>query len=76
MHSEAKMPRDNMVEGFITHELETEFPSVVLGEKDSVNEHTNEPVYQSVAHERLLPVVISALQHALQKIEVLEEKLG
>lgn len=61
------------VDGFIAHELSEAVPSAVSGEKDEVNPHDNEPVYQGVDASKLIPILVGALQEAISRIEVLEQ---
>jgi hypothetical protein len=60
--------------GFIAHELAEVVPSAVTGTKDEVDELGN-PRYQSVDYSKLVPLLTAALQEALNRIEVLEQKL-
>ena len=58
-------------DGFIAHELEEVYPDVVTGDKDAVGK-SGDPHYQVVDHSKLVPLLTSALQDALIRIEKLE----
>jgi len=62
-------------DGFIAHELETVVPQAVVGEKDQVDED-GKPVWQGVDHSFLVPLLTGALQEAIAKIEILEQRLS
>jgi len=62
-------------DGFIAHELETVVPQAVVGEKDQVDEDGN-PVWQGVDHSFMVPLLTGALQEAIAKIEILEQRLS
>jgi hypothetical protein len=66
---------DETVEGFIAHELGEVVPEACFGKKDAVDENGNiKP--QSIAQEKLIPLLTAALQEALAKIETLEQRLS
>jgi hypothetical protein len=57
--------------GFVAHELAAVLPSLVIGEKDAMDEE-GQPIYQSVATTDLIPYLTGALKEALVRIEILE----
>ena len=59
--------------GFIAHELQEILPEAVTGEKDDVNEN-GDPEYQMIDQGKIIPFLVSALQDALKRIEILEAK--
>ena len=61
-------------EGMIAHELEEIIPHAVSGKKDDTTER-GIPIYQSIDYSRVVPLLTSALQEALDKIERLELKV-
>ena len=64
----------NKVDGFIAHEAAGVVPEAVTGQKDALN-YEGEPEYQSIDQSKLVPLLTSALQEALVKIESLESRL-
>jgi hypothetical protein len=65
---------DTTVDGFIAHEAQAVVPEAVAGEKDAVDEEGNiKP--QGIDQSKLVPLLTSALQEAIAKIEELEQRL-
>jgi len=62
-------------DGFIAHELQEVVPSAVTGFKDEVDEN-NDPIYQNIDGSKVIPLLVSALQETLIKIEELEQRLA
>jgi len=75
------------VDGFIAHEAQEVIPEAVSGQKDATRledvknedgEPTGEtisvPDYQGIDQSKIVPVLVSALQEALNRIEALEAK--
>mgnify|MGYP003966738095 FL=1 len=62
-------------DGFIAHEVDEIAPRAVYGEKDAV-EDDGRIKPQQLDHSKLVPLLTSALQDALSKIEKLEERLS
>ena len=66
---------DATVEGFIAHELGEVVPEACFGEKDAVDDDGNiKP--QTVAQDKVIPLLTAALQEAISKIETLEAKVA
>jgi hypothetical protein len=65
---------DNTVDGFIAHEVQAVVPECVFGEKDAVDDEGN-PIYQGIDQSKLVPLLTAALQEAMERIEVLEQRL-
>jgi hypothetical protein len=63
------------VDGFIAHEAQDVVPEAVTGAKDAVDADGN-PVYQGIDQSKLVPLLTAALQEAIAKIEVLEQRLN
>jgi len=62
-------------DGFLAHEVQTIIPSAITGEKDALDENGNiEP--QQIDISKLTPLLTSALQEAIAKIETLETKVA
>jgi hypothetical protein len=62
------------VDGFIAHEAAGVVPEAVTGQKDETD-YKGDPEYQSIDQSKLVPLLTSALQEALAKIELLETRL-
>lgn len=62
-------------DGFIAHEVQEVVPNAVYGEKDAVEEDGRVKA-QQLDHSKLVPVLTSALQEALNKIDELEARLA
>ena len=62
-----------IVHGFIAHEFQDVIPEGVNGFKDEVDEN-GKPVHQVMDHTKVIPYLVSALQDALKRIEILEAK--
>jgi|DEB0MinimDraft_6_1074348.scaffolds.fasta_scaffold18108_3 hypothetical protein len=62
------------VDGFLAHEAQLAVPESVTGEKDAVDDEGT-PVYQVIDHSKLVPLLTAALQEAVSRIEVLENKI-
>ena len=62
-------------DGFLAHEVQTIVPSAITGEKDALDKDGNiEP--QQIDIGKLTPLLTSALQEAIAKIETLETKVA
>lgn len=64
-----------VMDGFIAHEAKEVVPEAVTGIKDAVDEKGN-PAYQGIDQSKLVPLLTAALQEALQRIEILEQKIN
>lgn len=62
-------------DGFLAHEVQEVVPRAVFGEKDAV-EDDGRVKAQQLDHSKLVPLLTSALQDALNKIEDLEARLA
>jgi len=63
--------RDETVDGFLAHEVQTVVPEAVTGTHNEVDDEGN-PVYQGIDQSKLVPLLTGALQEAIAKIETLE----
>lgn len=73
---------ENLVTGFLAHEVAEILPNAVTGVKDAEEELTcpctgektgeTAPAYQSLDHSKMVPLLVAALQDALRRIEILE----
>ena len=66
---------DQQNQGFLAHELAEVVPQAVVGEKDDVNADGSIKA-QQVDMSHIVPLLTSALQEALVRIEALEAKVG
>ena len=66
---------DQVVDGFLAHEIQEVVPEAIIGEKDAVDDNDN-PVYQGIDQAKLVPLLTAALQEAIAKIEALETRLS
>ena len=65
---------DTTMGGFLAHEVAEIVPNVVTGEKDAVDEEGN-PIYQSIDHSKLVPLLVGAIQELRAEIEQLKTQL-
>jgi hypothetical protein len=65
----------NPVDGFLAHEAQEVVPNAVMGVKDEVDAE-GAPVYQSIDHSKMVPLLTAALQEALGKIAALEVRIA
>ena len=65
----------NPVDGFLAHEAQAVVPNAVVGQKDEVDAD-GAPVYQSIDHSKMVPLLTAALQEALTKINALEARIA
>jgi hypothetical protein len=63
------------VDGFLAHEVQDVVPQAVIGSKDEVDSNGN-PVYQSIDHSKLVPLLTAALQGALSEIDSLKSRIA
>ena len=69
-----KIDADKIVDGFFAHEVTPVVPEAISGDKDAVDSEGNiEP--QSIDQSKLVPLLTSALQEAITKIETLEARV-
>ena len=64
---------EQVVDGFLAHETQDIVPEAISGEKDQIDEDGNE-VYQGIDQAKLVPLLTAALQEAIKRIEILEQK--
>jgi hypothetical protein len=65
---------DVQKEGVLAHELAEVIPSAVTGKKDAVGSD-GKPILQGVDYSQIVPLLASALQEAISRIETLEQQL-
>ena len=61
-------------DGFLAHEAQEVVPEAVTGEKDAMKDGEIAP--QGIDQSKLVPLLTGALQEAIAKIEVLEQKVA
>jgi hypothetical protein len=71
VHFNFIVDKDNPVDGFIAHEVETIVPNAVSGKKDAIDEDGN-PLYQGVDYSKLVPILTAAIQELSAKVAALE----
>jgi len=78
-----KTDADKTVDGFFAHEVSSVVPEAINGEKDAIETYTDDngdeqtrinP--QGIDQSKLVPLLTSALQEAITKIETLEAKVA
>jgi len=60
-----------VVEGFLAHEIQAQFPNAVTGEKDAVNEN-GEINAQLLDYTKIIPVLVGTIKELTARIEALE----
>ena len=68
-------PDQPKVDGFFAHEVTSAVPEAISGAKDEVDSD-NKPLYQSIDHSKLVPLLTAALQEAITEIETLKTKVA
>jgi len=63
------------IKGWVAHEVQAVIPEAVIGTKDAKKEDGSDD-YQTLGYGMFMPDVVSALQTAIGKIEVLETKVA
>ena len=63
------------VDGFFAHEISSIVPEAVSGEKDAVDSDGN-IIIQGISKERLVPLIVAALQEEIAKCEALEARIA
>ena len=83
-----KTDSSTILDGFFAHEVSSVVPQAITGTKDAVVTQAmidagdfvkgtlNNPIYQSIDHSKLVPLLVAALQEAIGRIEVLETKVA
>jgi hypothetical protein len=66
-----KIEPDKTYDGFFAHEVSSIVPEAVIGTKDGVD-GDGEIVAQGIDQSKLVPLLVSALQEAIDRIEALE----
>ena len=69
-----KTEPDKTVDGFFAHEVSSVVPEATTGEKDAVDENGDIKA-QGIDQSKLVPLLTSALQEAITKIETLEARV-
>ncbi len=65
---------DTTLDGFFAHEVQSQVPEAVKGDKDAVDED-GVMVLQRIDQSKLVPLLTAALQEAVAKIEALEARV-
>jgi hypothetical protein len=61
--------------GFLAHEVQEIIPTIVMGEKDALDEY-EKPLLQGMDYGKLTPFLTKAVQELLAKIELLESRIA
>ena len=74
------------VQGFLAHEAQEVIPHAVTGTKDQiatakeveagVAQNIGDPIYQTIDHSKLVPLLTAALQEEIAKREALEARVS
>jgi len=62
---------NTLLDGFLAHEVADVIPEAVTGEKDAVDTD-GKPIWQQIDHSKLVPLLVSAVQELITKVEILE----
>jgi len=65
---------DITIDGFLAHEAQEVVPEAITGTKDAMNDDGT-PKMQSIDQSKLVPLLVSALQEAVTKIEELTTRI-
>ena len=76
-----KVDKDKTVDGFLAHEVSDIVPNAITGTKDAVHKEDIEnqnikkgdPIYQTIDHSKLVPLLVKSMQEMEARIEVLEK---
>jgi len=61
----------NIVDGFLAHEVQLIVPEAIVGEKDAVDAEGN-PAYQGIDQAKLVPLLVAAVQELSARLNQLE----
>ena len=64
---------EEIVDGFLAHEVSDIVPEAISGTKDEVDNEGN-PVYQGIDQSKLVPLLVGAIQELKAEIELLKNK--
>ena len=70
-----KTDSDRTLDGFFAHEVSSIVPEAIFGEKDAVDEDGND-INQMIDQSKFVPLLVSALQEAITRIETLEAQVS
>ena len=66
-----KTDSSTTVDGFLAHEVSSVVPEAIGGEKDAVDSE-GEPIYQSIDHSKLVPLLVKTILELEARITTLE----
>ena len=66
-----KVNPDNIVDGFLAHEVSDIVPEAITGSKDAVDDDGN-AVMQGIDQSKLVPLLVAAVKELTAKVEALE----
>ena len=61
------------IDGFLAHEVQDVVPEAITGDKDELDSD-GKPVYQTIDHSRLIPLLVAAIQELETRVKELENK--
>jgi hypothetical protein len=59
--------------GFIANEVQEEFPFLVDGIKDEVNNY-GEPIYQSLNYQGIIPILVKEIQNLKRELNLIKQQ--
>jgi hypothetical protein len=65
--------KNEIVDGFLAHEVQNIIPEAVIGKKDGADEQGN-PEYQAIDQSKIVPLLVASVQELAKKVEILENK--
>jgi len=65
--------KNEIVDGFLAHEVQEIIPESVTGQKDAVDEQ-GKPEYQAIDQSKIVPLLVASVQELAKKVEILENK--
>ena len=66
---------EEIVDGFLAHEVSDIVPEAISGTKDEVDDEGN-PVYQGIDQSKLVPLLVGAIQELKAEIETLKSQIN
>ena len=66
---------EEIVDGFLAHEVQNIVPEAIIGIKDEVDTEGN-PVYQGIDQSKLVPLLVGAIKELKAEIEILKTQIN
>ncbi|MFN3188069.1 MAG: tail fiber domain-containing protein, partial [Candidatus Paceibacteria bacterium] len=61
-------PTGEMIDGFFAHEVQAIIPNAVTGLYNDIDPITGNPLYQSIDHSKIIPLLTAALQDTIRQV--------